>query len=71
MALRQFLEYHFEGSETKLKIFLEQPVSHQSENQDDQFAAMSAVAQDETPEEVQASELADIALAQAVPELVE
>jgi predicted transcriptional regulator len=26
MALRQFLEYHFEGSETKLKIFLEQPV---------------------------------------------
>src|SRR5579863_4630188 len=25
MALRQFLEYHFEGSETKLKIFLEQP----------------------------------------------
>jgi predicted transcriptional regulator len=26
MALRQFLEYHFDGSETKLKIFLEQPV---------------------------------------------
>jgi BlaI family penicillinase repressor len=26
MALRQFLEYHFEGSEAKLKIFLEQPV---------------------------------------------
>jgi len=25
MALRQFLEYHFEGSEAKLKIFLEQP----------------------------------------------
>jgi predicted transcriptional regulator len=26
MALRQFLEYHFEGSETKLRFFLEQPV---------------------------------------------
>jgi len=27
MALRQFLEYHFDGSEAKLKIFLEQPVT--------------------------------------------
>jgi predicted transcriptional regulator len=75
MALRQFLEYHFEGSETKLKIFLEQPVSHQSEKQNEQYAALSAETPDETPdetpEEVQASELADIALAQAVPELVE
>jgi predicted transcriptional regulator len=26
IALRQFLEYHFEGSEAKLKVFLEQPV---------------------------------------------
>jgi predicted transcriptional regulator len=26
LALRQFLEYHFDGSEAKLKIFLEQPV---------------------------------------------
>lgn len=26
LALKQFLEYHFEGSEAKLKIFLEQPV---------------------------------------------
>jgi predicted transcriptional regulator len=26
LALRQFLEYHFEGSESKLKVFLEQPV---------------------------------------------
>jgi predicted transcriptional regulator len=26
LALRHFLEYHFEGSEAKLKIFLEQPV---------------------------------------------
>lgn len=27
MALRQFLEYHFDGSEAKLKIFLEQPIA--------------------------------------------
>jgi predicted transcriptional regulator len=26
MALRQFLDYHFDGSEAKLRIFLEQPV---------------------------------------------
>src|ERR1700733_10036028 len=26
LPLRHFLEYHFEGSEAKLKIFLEQPV---------------------------------------------
>jgi predicted transcriptional regulator len=26
LALRQFLEYHFDGSEAKLKVFLEQPV---------------------------------------------
>src|SRR5437762_12252251 len=26
MALRQFLEYHFEGSEAKLRLFLEHPV---------------------------------------------
>ena len=25
MALKQFLDYHFDGSEAKLKIFLEQP----------------------------------------------
>jgi predicted transcriptional regulator len=29
MALRQFLEYHFDGSEAKLKIFLEQPVEEE------------------------------------------
>lgn len=29
LALRQFLEYHFEGSEAKLKIFLEQPVEQE------------------------------------------
>src|SRR6516164_6234329 len=27
LALRHFLEYHFEGDEAKLKIFLEQPVA--------------------------------------------
>jgi predicted transcriptional regulator len=30
LALRQFLEYHFDGSEANLRIFLEQPVSEQS-----------------------------------------
>src|ERR1039458_725793 len=29
MALRQFLEYHFDGSEAKLKIFLEQPLGEE------------------------------------------
>jgi predicted transcriptional regulator len=26
LALKQFLQYHFDGSEAKLKIFLEQPI---------------------------------------------
>jgi predicted transcriptional regulator len=26
MALRQFLDYHFDGSEAKLRLFLEEPV---------------------------------------------
>jgi predicted transcriptional regulator len=30
MALRQFLEYHFDGSEAKLKVFLEQPLEAQA-----------------------------------------
>jgi predicted transcriptional regulator len=34
MALRQFLEYHFEGSEAKLKIFLEQPLEIEPEKPD-------------------------------------
>ncbi len=29
LALRQFLEYHFDGSEANLKIFLEQPVGEE------------------------------------------
>ena len=73
MALRQFLEYHFEGSETKLKIFLEQPVEKQDELliQAMTDVAMKAVSPDGTPNEAEAAELADIALAKAVPELVE
>jgi len=73
MALRQFLEYHFEGSETKLKIFLEQPVEKQDEIliQAMTDVAMSDAGQDGTPNEAEAAELADIALAKAVPELVE
>jgi len=31
MALRQFLEYHFDGSEANLKIFLEQPLEISAE----------------------------------------
>jgi predicted transcriptional regulator len=31
MALRQFLDYHFDGSEAKLKIFLEQPLETSAE----------------------------------------
>src|SRR5580698_5519812 len=42
LALRQFLEHHFEGSEAKLKIFLEQPV-------EEPVVAESAGA-DESPE---------------------
>ena len=30
LALRQFLEYHFDGSEASLRIFLEQPVPEQT-----------------------------------------
>jgi predicted transcriptional regulator len=30
MALRQFLEYHFDGSEAKLKVFLDQPLEAQA-----------------------------------------
>ena len=30
MALRQFLEYHFDGSAAKLRLFLEEPVDDQA-----------------------------------------
>jgi predicted transcriptional regulator len=42
MALRQFLEYHFDGSEAKLKIFLEQPV-------EDSVLAISDLAEANAP----------------------
>jgi predicted transcriptional regulator len=63
MALRQFLEYHFEGSEAKLKIFLEQPVEKQAEL----LAGLSG----EPANDAEVQALADIALAKAVPELTE
>ena len=62
MALRHFLEYHFEGSEAKLKIFLEQPVEDQQ-----LLVALAGESGDDAAVEA----LADIALAKAVPELVE
>ena len=67
MALRQFLEYHFDGSETKLKIFLEQPVEKQEELRDD-GTLMEALS---SKEDAEAEALADIALAKAVPELID
>ena len=67
MALRQFLEYHFDGSETKLKIFLEQPVEKQEEsNEATLLDSLKA-----SKEDADAATLADYALAKAVPELVE
>jgi BlaI family penicillinase repressor len=39
MALVQFLEYHFEGSVAKLKIFLEQPVEQTIEQPVEQLQA--------------------------------
>lgn len=49
MALRQFLEYHFEGSEAKLKFFLEQPVAIEPEPPETPAAsvALAATAPDE------------------------
>ena len=32
MALRQFLDYHFDGSAAQLKVFLEVPIPEQPEN---------------------------------------
>jgi len=31
LALKQFLQYHFDGSAAQLKIFLEQPLEHEPE----------------------------------------
>jgi predicted transcriptional regulator len=42
LALRHFLEYHFEGSEAKLKIFLEQPVEEVTVSGEPQAANVAA-----------------------------
>jgi predicted transcriptional regulator len=59
MALRQFLHYHFEGSPSKLRIFLEQPLELE-----ELFAL--PVRDDAEPEK-----LAEMAMAKAIPELLE
>ena len=58
MALRQFLEYHFEGSEAKLKIFLEQPpdllpIEAELKAPEAPESAMAACAMGERPPEPQ------------------
>ncbi len=42
LALRHFLEYHFDGSEAKLKIFLEQPVEEYAEPAREQLTMEAA-----------------------------
>ena len=44
LALRQFLEYHFEGSETKLKIFLEQPMTQEAPEKSPEPEAVETMA---------------------------
>ena len=64
MALRQFLQYHFDGSESKLKIFLEQPVSQIEDN----------VAEPEIPVskgDGEGEKLAAMALARTIPEIMD
>ena len=61
MALKQFLQYHFDGSPAKLRIFLEEPVNVNEDLTDLENAK----------EDAEAEKLADLALAKAVPELVE
>ena len=63
MALRQFLEYHFGGSEAKLKIFLEQPVN-------DAAPAAPEIVESSAPP-VAAMALAEIIPGQAGPKSVE
>jgi predicted transcriptional regulator len=66
MALRHFLEYHFDGSEAKLRIFLELPV-------DDNVAALLAVTAPSDSDEmtsrlVEKMGAAALAFALAIPE---
>ena len=44
LALRHFLEYHFDGSEAKLKIFLEQPVPEEIEDVEPPAPVLAAFA---------------------------
>ena len=46
LALRHFLEYHFEGSEAKLKIFLEQPVEEPVVVENAELQSKAAAASD-------------------------
>lgn len=60
MALRQFLEYHFDGSETKLKIFLEQPVP-------EELPAAEA-SPDPVADEAPAMEVKAVGIGEPIPE---
>jgi BlaI family penicillinase repressor len=50
LALRHFLEYHFEGSEAKLKIFLEQPVEEAVVVESPELQSKAAAASDSVTE---------------------
>jgi predicted transcriptional regulator len=50
LALRHFLEYHFEGSEAKLKIFLEQPVEELVVVESPELQSKAAAASDSAAE---------------------
>jgi len=58
LALRHFLEYHFDGSEAKLKIFLEQPVEE----------AIAELSGEPASVETQAPELHSKAAAASAPQ---
>lgn len=50
LALRQFLEYHFDGSEAKLKIFLEQPAPEENSEPENAAESMSVGLGERLPE---------------------
>ncbi len=66
MALLHFLEYHFEGSEAKLRIFLEQPVDQPFHKPETQPIGETSLGNG--PSEADASKLADLAMAKAAGE---
>ena len=55
IALKQFLEYHFDGSEAKLRVFLEQPAAGHAER-----AVAASAAENAKP----------LAMALAIPEAI-